>query len=162
MPAKPGKPAKPAFEVRHSDTAGRGVFATRAIKAGEFVLSLTGEKLPGAKVGPQHFAVKIDDDLWLCSPGGRTDDYLNHHCSPNLGFARGNVRLYALRDIAPGEELSFDYSTAMFNVDGWHFTCACRARHCRKRVGGFETLSPAQKRRLRDRCLAYIKRAHRA
>lgn len=148
----------PAFEVRSSTTAGQGVFALRAIAKGLPVLELTGERLTGSEVGPQHYAVKIDDDLWLCSLGGRTDDYLNHSCDANLGFANGDLTLVAIRDIAPGEELTFDYAMAMCEVDDWSFPCTCGARDCRGTVGGFDTLRPRHQRKLRPYALAYIRR----
>ncbi|MBE7491250.1 MAG: SET domain-containing protein [Planctomycetes bacterium] len=148
----------PVFEVRRSDRAGQGVFALRALARGEPVIELTGERLPPGRVGPEHFAVKIDDDLWLCSAGGRTDDYLNHSCRPNLGFTKGDLWLYALRDIAPGEELTFDYATAMCDVDDWNFACACGASDCRRLIGGFDRLPPRHQRRLRPWALAYIRR----
>src|SRR5688572_23198113 len=100
------------FEVRNSAASGQGVFALRPIAKGELVLELSGERLPTSGVKPQHFAVKIDDDLWLCSLGGRTDDYVNHSCEPNLGFLHGDPRLFAIRDIATGDELTFDYAMA--------------------------------------------------
>jgi hypothetical protein len=122
------------------------------------VLELSGERLPTSGVKPQHFAVKIDDDLWLCSLGGRTDDYINHSCEPNLGFLQGDPRLFAIRDIAIGEELTFDYAMAMCEVDDWGFQCTCGAKTCRGAVAGFETLRPRHQRRLRPHALAYIRR----
>lgn len=148
----------PAFEVRHSSTSGQGVFALRPIARGELVLEMTGERLPTNEVSPLHYAVKIDDDLWLCSLGGRTDDYLNHSCDANLGFAQGDLRLFAVRDIAAGEELTFDYAMAMCEVDDWGFACTCGARDCRGAVGGFDTLRPRHQRKLRPFALAYIRR----
>jgi SET domain-containing protein len=37
--------------------------------------------------------------------------YTNHSCRPNarLSIERGRVEFYALREIAPGEEITVDY-----------------------------------------------------
>ena len=49
---------------------------------------------------------------------------------PNAGFAAGEPVLYALRDIRAGEEVCFDYSTAMSEA-GWELECRCGAAGCR-------------------------------
>jgi hypothetical protein len=53
----------------------------------------------------------------------------------------------ALRDIAPGEELSFDYATTTSRAGieafpGWRFDCLCGAANCRGEVGSAEDLPP--------------------
>ena len=44
--------------------------------------------------------------------------YMNHADDPNCDFAHGDVA-YALRDIAPGEEMTCDYN--VFFEDGFEF-----------------------------------------
>ena len=81
---------------------------------------------------------------------GALDDFVNHSCDPNcrLAFdAGGRVFLTALRDIAPGEELSFDYATTTTRAGitafpGWRFECLCGAANCRGEVGSAEDLPP--------------------
>lgn len=150
-------PAHDNLVLRRSPAGGAGVFARRAFARGEFVVELGGVVLPEAQVGPQYYAVKVDDDAWLCSTGEGVDDFLNHSCSPNLGFAGGVPRLYALRDIAAGEELSWDYSTAMA-FTSWGMDCRCGAATCRGVVTPFDELPPAARERLLPWALAYIRR----
>ena len=53
----------------------------------------------------------MDSDLYLVS--GETPepgDMINHSCEPNCGLL-GQMLLVAMRDIARGEELCFDYAT---------------------------------------------------
>ena len=67
--------------------------------------------------------------MW--SSGG-LDDLVNHSCAPNLGLfpmvgaggVDGDLFLVARREIAAGEELSFDYSTSMVD-EPWAMDCAC-------------------------------------
>src|SRR5271167_820701 len=103
----------PAVEVRASGAKGRGVFAIEPIEKGSLVVECSGELLPGNRLRPHHFALQVGPDLWLCSDGASLDDCLNHGCEPNLGFVTGEPALYALRDVAPGEELVWDYSTSL-------------------------------------------------
>jgi uncharacterized protein len=59
--------------------------------------------------------------------------FVNHSCEPNLGFS-GNVVLAAMRDVAPGEELTVDY--CLFDVGAEPMTCRCGTRSCRGTVTG--------------------------
>jgi len=43
--------------------------------------------------------------------------YMNHSGTPNIVFPRGEVTGFALRDIAPGEELTCDYNEF---ASGWY------------------------------------------
>lgn len=54
---------------------------------------------------------------------------INHSCSPNalLFIQQGRVEFYALRDIAPGEELTCDYGTSHH---AGRLTCRCGAPNC--------------------------------
>ncbi|WP_397209387.1 SET domain-containing protein-lysine N-methyltransferase [Nocardioides sp.] len=66
----------------------------------------------------------------------------NHSCDPNLGI-RGDGDLVALRPIAAGDELTYDYSlTVPRNVftRTWHLACACGADRCRRDVGNVDTV----------------------
>ena len=66
-------------------------------------------------LGPAE--IQIADDLFI---GPRELDeregamiFSNHSCEPNGGFLKGDPVLYALRDIAAGEEIGWDYSTSI-------------------------------------------------
>ncbi|MHB8630096.1 MAG: SET domain-containing protein-lysine N-methyltransferase [Aggregatilineales bacterium] len=58
---------------------------------------------------------------------------INHSCDPNAGVKGQNV-LVARRDIAPGEEICFDYETT--DTQGMNFVCRCGSPKCRKRIRG--------------------------
>ena len=76
-------------------------------------------------------AIQVGVNAWMWSSGG-LDDLVNHSCAPNLGLfpmvgadgGDGDLFLVARRDIAAGEELSFDYSTSMVD-EPWAMDCAC-------------------------------------
>ena len=65
---------------------------------------------------------------------------LNHSCEPNCGLL-GQMLLVAMRDIVPGEELSFDY--AMCDASDYdEFRCLCGESTCREIVTGSDWRDP--------------------
>lgn len=125
---------------------GKGLFATRRFDRGATVLEFVGEELTLAAVrlkGPRAadaLQVGVNRYLDLVEPGR----LVNHSCRPNCGVF-DDRRLRALRDIGPGEELTFDYSTTI--ADGWTMSCGCGLPECRGTVRAFALLP----KELRDR-----------
>jgi len=70
--------------------------------------------------------------------------FINHSCEPNVGFA-GNIVLLAMRDIAPGEELTTDY--ALFDDYDGAMQCQCGTRSCRRTIGGRDWQRPELQRK---------------
>lgn len=112
-----GGPPSPPFEVRDTGRYGHGSFATVAIPAGSTIQTLVGVTISYAEVVRRVLAgvEGIDDPLQV---GLRTfldleesSRQFNHSCDPNAGL-RKRSELFALRDIAPGEEITFDYGVA--------------------------------------------------
>jgi SET domain-containing protein len=139
MPA----PAK-LFRVQRSAIHQRGVFATQAIAQGTPIVEYKGEKIsktlaykratgqdpqrPKAK-GVYIFELNQRYDLDGDIPGNPAK-YINHSCEPNCEavYKRGHIYITALRDIAPGEELSFDYGYPL--RDCLDRPCHCGAPSC--------------------------------
>ena len=141
------RPAANPFAVGESHL-GKAVFAARAFAAGETLLRFAGRRVhhAPAALGRDDRFVQVGADEWL-GPSGRVDDLINHSCAPNAGlrFEGGGVFLVALAGIAPGEEISWDYSTTLSNSD-WRMACDCRAPECRGVIGDFDTLPAARQR----------------
>lgn len=144
------------LEIRPAGVKGRGVFALRPIPAGTRVLPIAGRVLPSDQLTDDLLAMQIGPDLWLCSDGSSLDDRINHSCDPNLGFLHGDPVLYALRDVAAGEEVTWDYSTSIAEA-GWSLACACESANCRGVVRPWTELDPADRDRLRPVALAYLR-----
>jgi uncharacterized protein len=104
--------------VHDSPINGRGLFVARPYRADEVLMIIGGEPIDELEalrreraesnwyIYWNHGTTYIDAAL---TPKGR---YLNHACVPNTVTApRDDSSLYlvALRDIAPGEELTLDY-----------------------------------------------------
>ena len=91
---------------------------------------------------------------------GRIDDLVNHSCAPNAGlrFGARGVFLVAIRDIAAGEEIAWDYSTTLQDSP-WRMICQCRAPECRRVIGNFDAL-PADRQswfRVQDLVAPYLR-----
>jgi hypothetical protein len=81
---------------------------------------------------------------------------INHACEPNCGI-RGDVVLVALRDIAVGEELAYDY--AMSDASDYdEFACRCGASGCRGRIKGTDWRNPVLQARYAGHFTTYVEK----
>lgn len=125
---------------------GRGLFAGETIRAGTPILQFTGEGLTLAQVRAKGAAaanslqVGVNEYVDLEEPGR----LVNHSCDPNA-VIKVDLELVALRDIARGEEIRFDYSTTI--SDGWTMECRCGAPQCRGLVTAFQLLPEGLRQR---------------
>ncbi|QTN31322.1 SET domain-containing protein-lysine N-methyltransferase [Akkermansiaceae bacterium] len=133
-------------EVRGSTIHGRGVYATRAIAPEEKIIEYVGEiisKEESAKRGTaQHKRAIASGDaaVYIFTLTKKYDidgnvpwnnaRLINHSCDPNCeAWSKGKrIFIHALRDIAEGEELTFDYG---FDVDCYEdHPCLCGKDGC--------------------------------
>jgi hypothetical protein len=130
----------PKADARPVGNKGWGSFVRETISAGETVAAFGGWVLPGAvletlSADRQHRSIQVDDDLYLV-PGETPEpgDMINHSCEPNCGLI-GQLLVVAMRDISPGEELTFDY--AMCDASDYdEFRCLCGRATCRGIITG--------------------------
>jgi SET domain-containing protein len=101
-----------------SGIAGRGLFATERIAAGEVVAAkgghiVTTKQLHELPDPLPNWEIQIADGLHLVALSAEEYEpvmlFINHSCEPNLGFA-GNIVLAAMRYVSAGEELTTDYA----------------------------------------------------
>ncbi|MFN5755478.1 MAG: Mur ligase family protein, partial [Planctomycetia bacterium] len=134
---------------------GRGVCATRAILAGETILTTWGRTL--AKRSRHSMQVSADTHIL---PDGVTVLF-NHSCEPNCGVVihAGEKRLEvrAIKPIAAGEELTFDYETFEYEVQHLKGPCLCGAATCRGRVAGYKHLPADVKARYGEFIADYLR-----
>jgi SET domain-containing protein len=150
----------PRLEVRLTAGKGRGVFARQRLPRGDLILKSEGWLARTPELRDDWFALQLGADLWLCSAGDCLDDCINHSCDPNAGFVSGEPTLYALRDIEPGEEIGWDYSTSL-SEPGWRLDCRCGAKQCRKVIRPWGELAPSDRERLRPAALRYLREMQR-
>lgn len=129
----------PAYFIDRCDV-GLGVFANRDLAPGEVILQIEGPVIDFAETkrrGPREcMAIQIGFDRYIDTQAPGV--FVNHSCDPNAGI-RDDKHLVALRPIARGEEIRFDYSTTM-EEQSFTMQCLCGAPECRKIVRDFSTL----------------------
>ncbi len=97
-------PLRRLVRVAPSPIHGRGVFALRAIARGSFIGEYGGRS---TRRDGTYVLWVGDDDASEARVGVPPLKYLNHSKQPNAEF--DGFDLYALTDIAAGEEITFDY-----------------------------------------------------
>jgi SET domain-containing protein len=139
----------PPYVVRRSRIHGRGVFAVRAIPKGTRIIEYTGRRISSALADelygdregtPGHtFLFELDDDVVIdAGQGGNAARWINHSCDPNCEAVEEDGRIFidAVRTIAPGEELGYDYAILVAappsasELRRW--PCFCGAAGCRR------------------------------
>lgn len=148
--------------ARPAGPKGMGVFAVEPIEAGATVIAFGGfvvsrERLELLPEVQQRHTLQVDDDLFLTGPlAAEPADYINHSCSPNCGLMGATI-LVAMRDIEPGEELTFDYATC--DAEPYdEFECRCGSARCRGKVNGHDWMNPELQRRYRGWFSPYLAR----
>lgn len=151
-----------AMKGAESDIEGRGLRAVAPIARGDVVAIKGGHivetaTLRGLSDHLQNSEVQIADGFHLVALDDREYEdvmlFLNHSCEPNVGFA-GNVVLVAMRDIAPGEELTTDY--ALFDDYDGSMACRCGAPGCRHVIDGRDWQRPELQQRYRGYFSTYL------
>jgi len=133
----PADPQKYAVDVKPSRIDGRGAFAAEAVPARRKIGEIRGEAISvrearrRAKGQRRIMIVELSETRAI--DASRSADplrFTNHSCRPNavLRIRQGRVEIYAMRDIAPGEEITCDYGET--HHEG-KLTCRCGAPGCR-------------------------------
>ncbi len=121
------------IQARKSSIHGNGVFAVADIKKGERVIEYKGKRRTHAEVDADDagdvetghtFLFTLNDDYVIdANYKGNDARWINHSCDPNceamIEEAEGDDRtadkvfIEALRDIKPGEELTYNYGITL-------------------------------------------------
>jgi len=124
---------------------GKGVFTDKAFKKGEVIGKSKGklytrEQLLKKDSWALDHSLQIGENLYM-GPANDVEDFVNHSCNPNSGHKiRGkSAKLVAIKDIKKGDEITFDYSTTMYN-SGEEMKCYCGNKKCRKLIKDFNHL----------------------
>ncbi|HJT63617.1 MAG TPA: SET domain-containing protein-lysine N-methyltransferase, partial [Candidatus Limnocylindria bacterium] len=111
------------FEVRPSPIHGLGVFACRPIAAGLRLIEYTGEVISDEEADRRYddhamerhetYLFGLADGTCIDGAAGGNEAHLiNHSCDPNCEAVEvdGHIWIEAVRPIAAGEELTYDYA----------------------------------------------------
>jgi SET domain-containing protein len=69
---------------------------------------------------------------------------MNHSCDPNTWWS-GSTMLVARREIQPGDEVTYDYSTADV-ARSFEMECSCGSPRCRGTISNLDHLDPEWQR----------------
>ena len=148
------KTSKHKIERRQSSIHGNGVFAVEPIAKGERIVRYKGALRTHAEVDAEYGAIDEDGHTFLftlnddyvidANVDGNIARWINHSCAPNCEAvleenAKGKphkdkVYIEAIRDIAAGEELSYNYGIVLSDPHTpamkklW--ACRCGAPKC--------------------------------
>ncbi len=131
----------------HESNAGKTVRSKVSFGIGDEIWEFSGPRYLRNEIrvnlpGSADRFLQIDKDEYI-GPSGDIDDIFNHSCDPNtvLDFRSDKLILIAVKPIAPGDEICWDYSTTSSRTTFW-MRCLCGSPKCRKVVGDFEFLEP--------------------
>jgi hypothetical protein len=166
----PQIPNSPLVEVRNSPVHGRGVFAVAPIRKGTRILEYLGDRVSHAAADARYedhdesdnhtFLFIVDKHTVIDAGVNGTDArFINHQCEGNCESVIENRRVFidATRDIAPGQELGYDYEIGREkddppNVDEI-YACRCGSPKCRgtmlwppKKAAAAKKKKPARKK----------------
>lgn len=150
----PESPDEPLIVTRRSKIHGNGVFAARDLPAGTEVIEYVGKlrthawvnKVYGDTLESGHTFLFTLNDEYVIDGNENSNDgrWINHSCAPNCkpwmiehpgkDRRRDRIVIETLRDIAKGEELTYDYG---IKLDVPHtkrlkqiWACRCGAANC--------------------------------
>ena len=142
------------IELRASRGKGEGVFASAPFGIGDVVIVGVIEKLLD---GNHSHASQVGEDEYVLHAG--LTSKVNHSCNPNCGISVNHTGAHdfvALKNIAGGEEITFDYAMRNYTVEYFPKTCGCGAERCRGRITGWKDLPRDKKKEYEGFAAPYL------
>ena len=144
----------PNIAVKDTGVIGLGLVALDFIPRGTTVILFGGKLMTWREI------TQLPEDMWDI-PFQVSDDVffgiakrsevgigerINHSCDPNAGFV-SEMRLVAIKDILPGDDVVMDYATCS-SMNGYRLVCKCSSHKCRKVITGDDWRLPELRERL--------------
>jgi SET domain-containing protein len=132
--------------IRKSGIHGCGCYTTVPIAEGTHIVEYTGGRL-SKEQADELYNERADTYLFCIGEGDYVIDgdsiaaFINHCCEPNCETDEFDEHIWiiAQRDIAAGEELTYDYNLYDGDDDD-EAPCRCGAKQCRGSMYGEEEL----------------------
>ena len=104
--------------IRSSSIHAAGCYTTRAIKKGTRVCEYDGPRFTKDEADERYkdrditYLFSCGEDQEIVIDGFGTAMFINHSCDPNCESENSDGRIFvvAIRDIAAGEELTYEYN----------------------------------------------------
>ncbi len=132
----PADPQKYAVQVKASRIDGQGAFAAEPVPARRKIGEIRGEAISVREArqrakGRERIMIVELSETRAIDATHSTDPlrFTNHSCRPNaaMRIRQGRVEFYAMRDIAPAEEITVNYGET--HHEG-RLACRCGAPGC--------------------------------
>jgi hypothetical protein len=144
-----------ALVVRPSKIHSVGVFTNVAIRKGSRIVEYTGPRISPEEAdrlyeaAPRTYLYGLGDGKVIIDGEGIAA-YLNHSCEPNceIDEIRNRAYIFAVRDIAAGEELLWDYN--LYDDDD-PAPCHCGSPKCRGTMYSREWLAKLRRKAARKK-----------
>ena len=149
-----------ALIIRSSAIHAAGCYTTSRIRKGTQIVEYTGPRISKEEAdlkyadSPTTYLFGVGDGSTVIDGHG-TAMFINHSCEPNCETEEidGRVWIMAIRNIAAGEELTYDYY--LYDGDDDEAACNCGASGCRRTMYAPEEMRKreraAKKRSARER-----------
>jgi uncharacterized protein len=126
------------FRVGRAKT-GLGLFATKLIRKGSFIVRYTGRMLPNRIADELDTKYLFEVNArWTVDGSSRKNvaRYVNHSCRPNAeaDVKKRKILITAIKTINPGDEITYNYGRDYFNAFIKQRGCRCAACHQKKFV----------------------------
>jgi hypothetical protein len=126
-----------ALMIRSSAIHAAGCYTTARIPKGRQIVEYTGPRISKEEAdekyadSPTTYLFGVGDGSVVIDGHG-TAMFINHSCDPNCETEEidGRVWIMAIRNIAAGEELTYDYY--LYDGDEDEAACNCGSANCRK------------------------------
>jgi SET domain-containing protein len=127
----------PGLIVRSSSIHAAGCYTTRPIRKGVRICEYDGPRMSKAEADARYEG-RCVTYLFACGPNIVIDGFgaamfINHCCDPNCETEQdedGRIFISAIRDIAAGEELTYEYN--LHDSDEDNQDCYCGVPACRR------------------------------
>jgi SET domain-containing protein len=136
--------------IRSSSIHAAGCYTTSFIANDTQVIEYTGPRISKDLAdewyqdSPTTYLFGLGDGAVVIDGHG-TAMFINHSCDPNCETDEidGRVWIKAIRDIAAGEELVYDYN--LYDGDEDPATCNCGSEQCRKTMYSVDEIKRREK-----------------
>lgn len=148
-------------EARPKGEGHHGIYAIEPLMRDEVIAVWGGDVVPADRFDAmpermRRLSIQVEEDMFLVAMHEGSGDYVNHSCNPNAGLS-GQIVLVAMRDIAPNEEICFDYAMSD-GSDYDEFECECGQPNCRHTVQGTDWRNPELWERYKGYFSPYLQR----
>jgi hypothetical protein len=140
------------------NSKGKALRCLVPVKKHEIIVLMIGEIVDYNDPRVDEYPLQISEDKYLVGNRGDSTEFINHSCDPScqMLFEGDRVYLAAIKDISPGDELTFDYNTTEFEMGKHAFKCLCGSPNCVGEIKGYKFLTDEEKEKRKPYLAPYL------